>query len=62
MRTNLIAESRRHRQDENKEVGKYFDVQFNKIAKDFGNDPPKGKKGKAQKQRKRFEFLAEKFV
>lgn len=48
-------------QSENTEVGKYFDVQFNKLAIDFGNDPPKGKKAKTRKHRKRIEFLADKY-
>merc|ERR1711972_337785 len=48
-------------QDQNTEVGKYFDVQLNKIAKDFGNDPPKGKKSKAWKHKKRIDFLADKY-
>merc|ERR1712217_107109 len=48
-------------------VGKYFDVQLNKIAMDFGNFAAKGKfaaKGNAakkQKQRKRITWLAEKY-
>mmetsp|Transcript_50745 Transcript_50745/g.145642 ORF Transcript_50745/g.145642 Transcript_50745/m.145642 type:complete len:213 (-) Transcript_50745:61-699(-) len=50
-----------YHQSENTQVGKYFDVQLNKIAKDFGNDLPKGKKGKTKKHRKRIEFLADKY-
>merc|ERR1711871_65374 len=42
-------------------VGKYFDTQVNKIAMDFGNFPPKGKKEKAKKQRKRIQFLGDKY-
>eukprot|EP00931_Biecheleriopsis_adriatica_P008172 TRINITY_DN109398_c0_g1_i1.p1 TRINITY_DN109398_c0_g1~~TRINITY_DN109398_c0_g1_i1.p1 ORF type:complete len:225 (-),score=60.97 TRINITY_DN109398_c0_g1_i1:71-745(-) len=54
-------------QDQNTEVGKYFDVQLNKIAMDFGNFATrgkfaaKGKAGKAQKQRKRIQWLADKY-
>merc|ERR1740123_1450746 len=48
-------------QDQNTEVGKYFDVQLNKIAVDFGNFPPKGKADKAKKQRKRLSFIADKY-
>merc|ERR1711871_1424574 len=33
----------------------------NKIAMDFGNFPPKGKKEKAKKQRKRIQFLGDKY-
>eukprot|EP00933_Yihiella_yeosuensis_P080967 TRINITY_DN94495_c0_g1_i1.p1 TRINITY_DN94495_c0_g1~~TRINITY_DN94495_c0_g1_i1.p1 ORF type:complete len:228 (-),score=40.66 TRINITY_DN94495_c0_g1_i1:339-1022(-) len=57
----------RYTQDQNTEVGKYFDVQLNKIAMDFGNFASRGKfaakgrSGKPQKQRKRIEFLAEKY-
>jgi len=54
-------------QDQNTEVGKYFDVQLNKIAMDFGSFAArgkyaaKGKSGKEQKQRKRVKFLADKY-
>eukprot|EP00927_Polykrikos_kofoidii_P055942 TRINITY_DN50123_c0_g1_i1.p1 TRINITY_DN50123_c0_g1~~TRINITY_DN50123_c0_g1_i1.p1 ORF type:complete len:221 (-),score=46.98 TRINITY_DN50123_c0_g1_i1:52-714(-) len=54
-------------QDQNKEVGKYFDVQLNKIAMDFGTFAVRGKfaakgsAGKPKKHRKRIEFLADKY-
>mmetsp|Transcript_110480 Transcript_110480/g.219656 ORF Transcript_110480/g.219656 Transcript_110480/m.219656 type:complete len:223 (+) Transcript_110480:67-735(+) len=54
-------------QDQNTEVGKYFDVQLSKIAMDFGNFASrgkyaaKGKAGKPQKHRKRIQFLADKY-
>mmetsp|Transcript_82066 Transcript_82066/g.254774 ORF Transcript_82066/g.254774 Transcript_82066/m.254774 type:complete len:221 (-) Transcript_82066:166-828(-) len=54
-------------QDQNTEVGKYFDVQLNKIAMDFGNFAKrgkfaaKGKAGKAKKHRKQIVWLAEKY-
>mmetsp|Transcript_5913 Transcript_5913/g.16830 ORF Transcript_5913/g.16830 Transcript_5913/m.16830 type:complete len:222 (-) Transcript_5913:26-691(-) len=54
-------------QDQNKEVGKYFDPQVNKIAMDFGTFAKrgkfaaKGKAGKAKKQRKQITWLADKY-
>merc|ERR1719265_2758051 len=51
-------------QDQNTEVGKYFDVQVNKIAMDFGNSAARGKfalkgsQSKAKKHRKQITWLA----
>jgi len=54
-------------QDQNTEVGKYFDVQVNKIAMDFGNFAQRGKfaakgsQSKAKKHRKQITWLADKY-